>query len=137
MPARATRKVGLGVMGLAELLATLGIAYDSPPAIRLTGRIMRTIAAEARQASADLAAQRGAFPCYGQSRYARDGTGPLRNAQLTSIAPTGTISLIAGTTSGIEPAFALSYVRHILGRQLAEMNPRFERVARDRDRLKA
>jgi ribonucleoside-diphosphate reductase alpha chain len=116
-------------MGLAELLATLGIPYHSPAAIRLASRIFRAMREEARRASADLAAVRGPFPLYGQSSYARPGTGPLRNAQLTSVAPTGTISLIAGTTSGIEPMFALAYVRHILGRQLAEANPLFERIA--------
>ena len=131
-PARAARKVGLGVMGLAELLATLGIAYDSPAAVALAGRVFAVIAAEARLASAALAADRGPFPLYGQSTYPGRGIGPLRNAQLTSVAPTGTISLIAGTTSGIEPMFALAYVRHILGRELAEANPLFERLARDR-----
>lgn len=131
-PARAARKVGLGVMGLAELLATMGIPYDSPAAVRLAGRVFRVIAEEARRTSADLAAQRGPFPLYEQSIYPGRGVGPLRNAQLTSVAPTGTISLIAGTTSGIEPMFALAYVRHILGRQLAETNPLFERLARDR-----
>lgn len=130
-PARAARKVGLGVMGLAELLATLGIPYDSAAAVALAGRVFRVIAAEARLASAALAAERGPFPLYGQSTYPRRGIGPLRNAQLTSVAPTGTISLIAGTTSGIEPMFALAYVRHILGRELAEANPLFERLAQD------
>ncbi|MCQ4083882.1 adenosylcobalamin-dependent ribonucleoside-diphosphate reductase [Streptomyces sp. RB6PN25] len=140
-PAHDSRKVGLGVMGLAELLAVLGIPYDSEPAIRLAGRVLAVIEKEAHQASAELAAQRGPFPLYQHSRYAGQGTRPLRNAQLTSIAPTGTISLIAGTTSGIEPMFALSYVRHILGRQLPEVNPHFERLARDRgfwsDQLRA
>lgn len=130
--ARAARKVGLGVMGLAELLATLGVAYDSPAAVRLASRIFRFIQAEARSASAALAAQRGPFPLYKQSTFAARGIGPLRNAQLTSVAPTGTISLIAGTTSGIEPIFALAYVRHILGRQIDEANPLFERTARER-----
>ena len=131
-PARAARKVGLGVMGLAEMLATLGIPYDSPAAVALAGRVFGVIAAEARLASAALAAERGPFPLYGQSTYPGRGIGPLRNAQLTSVAPTGTISLIAGTTSGIEPMFALAYLRHILGRELAEANPLFERLARDR-----
>ena len=120
-PARAARKVGLGVMGLAELLATLGIPYDSPAAVALAGRVFRVLAAE-----------RGPFPLYARSTYPGRGVGPLRNAQLTSVAPTGTISLIAGTTSGIEPMFALAYTRHILGRELAEANPLFERLARDR-----
>jgi len=120
------------VMGLAELLATAGIPYDSPAAVRLAGRIFGVIRGEARRASAALSAERGPFPLYDKSIYPRRGTGPLRNAQLTSVAPTGTISLIAGTTSGIEPMFALAYVRHILGRQLPEENPLFERLARDR-----
>lgn len=131
-PARAARKVGLGVMGLAETLATLGLPYDSAPANRLAARIMRFIEQQARQASAGLAHERGPFPLYEKSRYRARGIGPLRNAQLTSVAPTGTISLIAGTTSGIEPIFALSYLRHILGRDLPETNPLFERTARRR-----
>lgn len=131
-PARSARKVGLGVMGLAELLATVGIPYDSPAAVRLAGRIFGVIRGEARRASAALAAERGPFPLYDKSIYPRRGIGPLRNAQLTSVAPTGTISLIAGTTSGIEPMFALAYVRHILGRELEEANPLFERLARQR-----
>ena len=129
-PAHASRKVGLGVMGLAEMLASLGIPYDSVPALRLAARVMGFIEREARQASADLAEARGPFPLYDQSRYPARGVGPIRNAQLTSVAPTGTISLIAGTTSGIEPMFALSYLRHVLGRALAETNPLFERTAR-------
>jgi ribonucleoside-diphosphate reductase alpha chain len=82
--------------------------------------------------SAELAAERGAFPLFGDSVYARRGRPPMRNAQLTSIAPTGTVSLIAGTTSGIEPMFALAYARRVLGRELLELNSLFERVARDR-----
>lgn len=131
-PARAARKIGLGVMGLAELLATVGVPYDSTAALRLTSRIFGVIRSEARRASAALAAERGPFPLYDKSIYRRRGIGPLRNAQLTSVAPTGTISLIAGTTSGIEPMFALAYVRHILGRELEEANPLFERLARQR-----
>jgi ribonucleoside-diphosphate reductase alpha chain len=129
--ARATRKVGLGVMGLAELLASLGIPYDSDEAVGLASRIAARIRRLARAASAELAAERGAFPLYPQSALARRGL-PLRNAQLTSIAPTGTISIIAGTTSGIEPMFAISYVRNVLGSRLVEVNSLFERVARER-----
>ena len=129
-PAHAARKVGLGVMGLAEMLASLGIRYDSAHAVRLAARVMGLVEREARRASAALAQERGPFPLYDESRWKARGIGPLRNAQLTSVAPTGTISLIAGTTSGIEPMFALSYVRHVLGRDLAETNPLFERTAR-------
>jgi ribonucleoside-diphosphate reductase alpha chain len=128
--ARAGRKIGLGVMGLAELLATLGVPYDSAEGVRLAGRIMRHIRGAAYAASAQLAERRGAFPAIGQSRFA--GSVPLRNAQLTSVAPTGTISLIAGTTAGIEPMFAIAFTRTIIGRHLLEVNPTFDRLARDR-----
>ncbi len=127
---RATRKIGLGMMGLAELLATLGIPYDSEQALKLAGRIAAHVQRAAHAASARLAEQRGVFPAFAVSRLA-DGV-PLRNAQLTSVAPTGTISLIAGTTAGIEPMFAIAYTRAILGRHLLEVNPYFDRVARDR-----
>lgn len=128
----ATRKIGLGVMGLAELLARLGIPYDSEEAVRLAGRIARTIRREAQGASAELAEQRGPFPLWTDSALAARGAPPLRNAQLMSIAPAGTIAIIAGTTSGIEPMFAVSYVRNVLGGRLVEVNPVFERIARER-----
>jgi ribonucleoside-diphosphate reductase alpha chain len=130
--ALATRKIGVGVMGLAELLATLGVPYGSDESLRLAGRIAARIQRTAHRTSAALAAERGAFPMFAHSVYARRGEPPIRNAQLTSIAPTGTISLIAGTTSGIEPMFALAYARRVLGRELIELNGVFERVARDR-----
>lgn len=130
--AHATRKIGLGVMGLAEMLATLGVAYDSEDALTLSDQLAARIQATATAASEELAAERGAFPRWEDSTFARDGHPPRRNAQLTSIAPTGTISVIAGTTSGIEPMFAVSYVRNVLGGRLVELNPRFERLARQR-----
>jgi len=126
---RATRKIGLGVMGLAEMLAGLGIPYDSEQGVRLAGRIARHIQQAAHAASTRLAEERGPFPAFGDSRFA--GSTPRRNAQLTSIAPTGTISLIAGTTAGIEPMFAIAYTRSVLGRRLLEVNPCFDRLARD------
>ena len=126
---RATRKVGLGVMGLAEMLAGLGIPYDSERGVRLAGRIARSIEQATQAASARLAEERGPFPAFGDSRFA--GSTPRRNAQLTSIAPTGTISLIAGTTAGIEPMFAIAYTRSVIGRRLLEVNPCFDRLARD------
>lgn len=125
---RATRKIGLGVMGLAEMLATLGIPYDSEEGVRLAGRVMRSIQREAHAESVRLAAERGAFPAFSASRLAE----PRRNAQVTSVAPTGTISLIAGTTAGIEPMFAIAFTRAIVGRHLLEVNPCFDRLARDR-----
>ncbi len=126
---RATRKIGLGVMGLAELLAILGIPYDSEEAVRLAGRVTHRIKQAGSTASRQLAEVRGSFPAIGDSRFARSG--PRRNAQVTSIAPTGTISLIAGTTAGIEPMFAIAFTRAIVGRQLLEVNACFDRVARD------
>lgn len=127
--ARATRKVGLGVMGLAELLATLGIPYDSAEGVRLAGQVMRRIQRHAHLASRWLAEDRGSFPAFADSRLVRSG--PRRNAQVTSVAPTGTISLIAGTTAGIEPMFAIAFTRAIVGRHLLEVNPCFDRLARD------
>jgi len=129
--ARASRKVGLGVMGLAELLASLRLPYDSDEAVRFAARIARHVRREARRASAALAAERGPFPRFDESTFARRGSPPLRNAQLTSVAPTGTISLIAGTTAGIEPMFAIAYARQVLDRQIVELNPLFERTVRD------
>ena len=129
---RATRKIGVGVMGLAELLASIGVPYDSEEAVHLGGTIMEHVQREARRASVELAAERGAFPLFEQSVFAARREPPPRNAQLTAIAPTGTISVIAGTTSGIEPMFAIVYVRNVLGTRLIEVNPLFERVARER-----
>ncbi|MGV0871229.1 adenosylcobalamin-dependent ribonucleoside-diphosphate reductase [Mycolicibacterium sp. XJ879] len=126
--ARATRKIGLGVMGLAELLATLSIPYDSEEGVGLAEQLMRRIQREAHIASKRLAEERGSFPAFADSRFARSD--PRRNAQVTSVAPTGTISLIAGTTAGIEPMFAIAFTRSVLGRQLLEVNPCFDRLAR-------
>ena len=122
---RLTRKIGLGVMGLADLLAELGLAYDSPQAVGLGGEIMARIQAAARRASAELGRARGSFPAFGASRLA--GQWPhMRNATVTTVAPTGTLSLLMGCSSGIEPYFALAYTRRVLeGRELVEYNPRF------------
>jgi ribonucleoside-diphosphate reductase alpha chain len=119
----AHRKIGLGVMGFAELCILLGLPYPSPEALQLAGGVMEFIAKEARLASACLAEQRGVFPHWSASTHARVGD-KLRNATLTSIAPTGTVSIIAGTSSSIEPLFALAYRRHALeGQVLPEVNP--------------
>lgn len=124
----ANRKIGLGLMGFAELCILLGVSYASPQALELAERCMAFVQAEALQASEQLAAERGVFPNWSHSTHAAAGR-RLRNATLTSIAPTGTISIIAGTSSSIEPLFALAYRReHILGEQrLAELNPLFLR----------
>lgn len=125
---RASRKIGLGVMGFAECLILLGIAYDSDEASAWADRLMAFIAAEAREASRRLAESRGVFPDWNRSIYVERGE-RLRNATQLSIAPTGTISIIAGTSGGIEPLFALAYRRHhsLGGEPLVDMNPVFLR----------
>lgn len=129
---RANRKVGLGVMGFADMLVAMGIPYNSEEAVETGGNVMRFILDEARKASAELAAGRGTFPNFERSIYARQGT-HMRNATVTSVAPTGTISIIAGCSSGIEPLFAVAYVREVLeGTRLLEVNPVFERIAHKR-----
>ncbi|RDI60444.1 adenosylcobalamin-dependent ribonucleoside-diphosphate reductase [Nocardia pseudobrasiliensis] len=127
--AQATRKIGLGIMGLAEMLAALGLPYDSDAAVQFARHVMARIARWAHAASRELAAERGAFPLFDRSRRAQHCAAPMRNAQLTSIAPTGTISLLAGTSAGIEPLFALAYTRHLLGHDFAQVDPLFERLA--------
>jgi ribonucleoside-diphosphate reductase alpha chain len=137
---RGTRKIGLGVMGFAEALMLLGVSYDSDEALAWAERLIAFVAREARAASRALGEGRGVFPAWSRSVHAATGE-RLRNATLLSIAPTGTLSLIAGTTGGIEPLFALAYRReHSLGgAPLGEVNPVFVRHARrswpDADRL--
>ncbi|MEW6356443.1 MAG: adenosylcobalamin-dependent ribonucleoside-diphosphate reductase [Planctomycetota bacterium] len=128
----ANRKIGLGVMGFADLLVAIGVPYDSPEALRLAERIMRTFSRQARDASARLAEERGEFPNWKRSRYAARGR-KLHNATVTTVAPTGTISILAGCSSGIEPIFALSFVRNVMeGARLLEVHPAFERIAKER-----
>ena len=127
---RRNRKIGLGVMGFADLLVELGIAYDAPEARAVASGVMARIAARAERASLRLAEQRGVFPGFAGSRAEARGL-RLRNASLTSIAPTGTLSILADCAGGIEPYFALAFVRHVLdGARLPETNPRFERALR-------
>ena len=129
---RRNRKIGLGIMGWADLLFQLGIAYDSQAALDLGEKMMRFTRDQAWSASKTLAAERGAFPAYEQSVYAKRNLGPYRNATVTTIAPTGTLSIIAGCSSGIEPLFALSFSRHVMdGEKLVEVNSHFEQALRD------
>jgi ribonucleoside-diphosphate reductase alpha chain len=119
---RATRKIGLGVMGFADMLLLLGIPYNSDEGLALAERIMGFITAEGRRASAALAKTRGPFPLFGESVY-KNGE-PLRNATVTTIAPTGTLSIIAGCSSGVEPVFAYAFTRNIMdGTEMLETSP--------------
>ncbi|HEY5926357.1 MAG TPA: ribonucleotide reductase N-terminal alpha domain-containing protein [Kofleriaceae bacterium] len=130
---KATRKIGLGIMGWADALVALDIAYDSEPAIELASRVSAFLEHESLAASVALAERRGSFPTWEGSRWQVDGHAPLRNATTTTIAPTGTISIIAGCSSGIEPLYALAYRRNVLdGAELTEVNPMFQRVAAER-----
>jgi ribonucleoside-diphosphate reductase alpha chain len=124
---RKTRKIGLGVMGLADLLARIGIGYDSDDGINLGAAIAEFLTSEARAVSRRLGEKRGSFAAFRSNGAHRLATSCLRNASVTCIAPTGTISLIAGVSSGIEPFFALAFARHILdGERLIEINPLIE-----------
>ena len=130
---KATRKIGLGIMGWADALAALGLAYDSEDALVLADRLATFLEDESLAASSALAERRGPFPTWEGARWQRAGHRPLRNATTTTIAPTGTISIIAGCASGIEPHYALAYRRNVLdGAELVEVNPAFQRIAAER-----
>ena len=127
------RKIGLGIMGWADMLILLGVSYDDKDAIILAEKVMQFIHDEGHAASRDLAKKRGPFPNFKGSVYDQRGEAPIRNATITTIAPTGTISIIANSSSGVEPLFAVSYVRQVMDDDiLVEVNPQFEMIARER-----
>ncbi|MBN1613044.1 MAG: vitamin B12-dependent ribonucleotide reductase [Deltaproteobacteria bacterium] len=127
----ANRKIGLGVMGWADMLILLGIPYDSEETIQLAEKVMQFINAQGHEASRGLAKKRGPFPNFKGSLYDQKNEPPLRNATVTTIAPTGTISIIANASSGVEPLFAVSYIRNVMDNDiLVEVHPQFERVAK-------
>lgn len=128
---KSNRKIGLGVMGWADMLIQLGISYNSAEAVRVAEEVMGFVQTEGYKASAKLAEQRGSFPNFKGSVF--DGNVELRNATITTIAPTGTLSILASCSSGVEPLFAVSYVRTVMdGTRLVEVNPLFEQVAKSR-----
>jgi ribonucleoside-diphosphate reductase alpha chain len=126
---KGNRKIGIGVMGWADMLILLGIPYNSKKAFRLGRNLMKFIRDTARQASVELAEVRGVFPNFKGSIYDAPGMPRVRNATTTTIAPTGTLSIIAGCSSGIEPLFAIAYKRLILGTELYEINEYFFEIA--------
>lgn len=130
---RGNRKIGLGLMGFADVLIGMEIPYDSPDARKFGEYVMSTLQREAHEASCELAEQRGVFPNFRGSRFEVPGGERLRNATVTTIAPTGTLSLLADCSSGIEPLFALSYFRNILGEdRVVQTHSLFESAAKVR-----
>ncbi|MCL5103290.1 MAG: vitamin B12-dependent ribonucleotide reductase [Armatimonadetes bacterium] len=131
---RGNRKIGLGVMGFADMLIQLGVPYDSEDGISVAEQVMSFVSNEGKKASCELAAERGVFANFKGSVYDRSDGMEIRNATVTTIAPTGTLSIIASCSSGIEPLFAISYMKRVMdGTELLEVNPQFEKIARDRE----
>ncbi|MBS7650667.1 MAG: vitamin B12-dependent ribonucleotide reductase [Candidatus Bathyarchaeia archaeon] len=130
---KGNRKIGLGVMGFADALIKMGIPYDSDDALRFGEEVMKFINDEGHRYSAELGEMRGSFPNFEMSIWPTRGFKAMRNATVTTIAPTGTISIIAGVSSGIEPLFAVAFIRNVMeGTRLTEINSEFERLAKER-----
>jgi ribonucleoside-diphosphate reductase alpha chain len=130
---RANRKIGLGVMGFADMLIMLGIPYDSEEALAHAEKVMKFISNEATKKSVEIGEKREAFPNFKGSLWQKRGYKTIRNSTVTTVAPTGTISIIAGCSGGIEPVFAVAFVRNVMeGTRLLEIQPTFEEQAKQR-----
>ncbi len=130
---RANRKIGLGVMAFADMLIRMGVPYNSERGLELAEEVMSFIQEKSHDESYRIAEARGSFPNYDKSVYADSGR-PMRNATVTTIAPTGTISIISGCSSGVEPIFAIAFTRHVLDNdELVEAHPIFREIAKERD----
>ncbi|MGD9131129.1 MAG: vitamin B12-dependent ribonucleotide reductase [Candidatus Bathyarchaeota archaeon] len=130
---RANRKIGLGVMGFADMLIMLSIAYDSEEALEMGEKVMKFVSDEATKKSVEIGEKRGAFPNFRGSIWEKRGYKTIRNSTVTTVAPTGTISIIGGCSGGIEPIFAVAFVRNVMeGTRLLETQPTFEQIARER-----
>ena len=127
---RSNRKIGLGIMGFADMLISLGVSYNDAKALKIAENVMAFIKEEGKKASMELAKEKGCFPNWEKSVFYPDT--PIRNATITSIAPTGTISIISGCSPGIEPLFGVCFERNVLDKaKLLEIHPLFEKMAKD------